>query len=157
LCGLAHIETQIAADTRCICPQHFAGTDFIDKLCAASVDHLKNCTGVVLVDLHGYDGSPAKSCLSVSTNGLRKLCATVCHSKDNTTLQAEICKAVHQAASMGTINIGGFPSFGPVVSELASLKKATCLSGKSGVAFHVTTPLASGLAIVEARLLSPCH
>jgi hypothetical protein len=116
-------------------PQHFAGTNVIDKLCTASVDHLKNCTGMVLVDLHGYDGSPAKSCLSASTSGLRKLCATVCHARENPTLQTEICKAVHMAASSSTINIGGFPSFGPVVSELAALKKATCLSDGAAVTF----------------------
>jgi len=106
---------------------------------------------VILVDLHGYDGSPASAILQRTVSPQAKPCFAAAIAHDPSTGAAgsdTMGNMIFDMAKKGQLKLPGFPDFNPVVRELASEPAVPDNS-----VFKVTHHLASGeLVVLRAHM-----
>jgi hypothetical protein len=106
--------------------------------------------GVVLVDLHGYDGFPAMAALERAMRGNKAFACTICHEPEAAICVADrIGQTVYGAAKEGKLSVPGFPDFAPVVKELQDVRTPTT----TATTYQVCNPMVDGtLRILDMHL-----
>lgn len=107
--------------------------------------------GVLIVDLHGYDGFPSLAALDRAQKGNKAFACTVCHEPETALCVADrIGQAVYTAAKEGKLVVPGFPDFAPVVKELQDQVRTPTTNTAT---YHVCNPMVDGtLRILDMHL-----
>ncbi|CAK9097187.1 unnamed protein product [Durusdinium trenchii] len=100
-------------------PDHVAGgTDFIQKTLQSF--SVPSVGAIAMMDLHGYDGCPALSCVEDIASGKRSVCGTICLDHTGADMLQRVGNKIYESCRSQSLNLPGFPAFEPVLSALRS-------------------------------------
>ena len=110
---------------------------------------------LMMVDMHGYDGSPPLAMLSMQTTDLgiplQLACATICHDTDTQLyITAQVCQKVHALATSKALVLPGFPD----IAGFVAANRVPLADPRASLQLKVTVfmPGANAL-IIQDRLL----
>ena len=132
--------------------QATAGTSLVNemlsKLHSPSHIGIPSGTGLVCIDIFGYDAFAAEACFNLGVTTMSMCaCATISHSHEvHTHVHNLVSRHIHGAARSGAMQIAGFPKFDTMIDTLRSQTAPLDLK------LSVTTLLPCGALVINDAL-----